>query len=782
LPCKKREGEIKKHLEVAYPFAIVFIVSLVIILDPGEHLSVFENKTIDARYRFYASPTSHTKDIIILEITEESIKRLEPVYGRWPWPRSVHGEVIEYLKADGAKAIGFDIIFSEHAVRREVDSETVNELRSFAQNADIPEVRSELLHRLDLLKSDFSDSQFVSAVEKAGNVFLPSVFYVDENDISRNPELGSDESSTLNIKSAFARSSIPISNNDFKNIYFNATIPFGRLATASRGIGHINYSPDKDGTCRRFFPLMSFHERGTAYPAFSLLIASYVKGVSPNEIKIHNGKIFISDSAIPIFIDGSAYIHYQGGEITRDREAKNTCTSFYQYIPYDYVLASKDLIETGKEPLIQAGQFKDKIVLISASAAGLTDLRPTPFSPVTPGIEIHANIIDNILSNKFLYPLNKDLEKLYIFLLAGVIAVASRFSGPYRGFFIVAIFVSSVAFFHWTFFEKGYVLPIIKPVLAMTFVYIGILLMKYVMEYRERKYLKSAFGYYIAPAVLEDILKSPDKLKLGGERKYMTVLFSDVEGFTTLSEQISPEDISALLNEYLTSMVQCVTQNSGTLDKFIGDAVMALWNAPGEQKEHAFLACETALLMMKELEGLRKKWQEEQKPLINTRIGINTGDMIVGNMGSKDIFDYTVLGAEVNVAARLEPLNKDFGTRITVSESTRTEAEKYLPEMFVFRRLARVQLKGRNKPLEVHELVGLREDTDEKVLGTFEEFEKGLDLFINSEFAEAKKIFQSVLERIPHDGPSKTYISLCESYEKNPPSNDWRGVYVQESK
>jgi len=694
----------------------------------------------------------------------------------------VHGEVIEYLNTDGAKAIGFDIIFSERAVRREVDSDTVNELRSFAQNSDSPEVRSELLYRLDLLKSDFSDSQFVSAVEKAGNVFLPSVFYADGNDIRRNPELGSDEGNTLNIKSVLSKSSIHISNNNFKNIYFNATVPFEGLAAASHGIGHINYSPDKDGTCRRFFPLISFHEKEIAYPTFPLLIASYVKGVSLEAIKLDKENVFIGDAALPLLPDGSAYIRYQGGEITRDKEDKNAFASFYQYIPYDYVLASKDLIEAGKEPLIQRGQFKDKIVLISASAAGLTDLRPTPFSPVTPGIEIHANIIDNILSGKFLYPLNKDLEKLYIFLLAGVIAVAGRFSGPYRGFFIVAIFVGSVAFFHWTFFEKGYVLPIVKPVVAMTFVYLGILLMKYVMEYRERKYLKSAFGYYIAPAVLEDILKSPDKLKLGGERKYMTVLFSDVEGFTTLSEQISPEEISALLNEYLTSMVHCITQNSGTLDNFIGDAVMALWNAPCEQNEHAALACETALLMMKELGGMRKKWQEEQKPLINARIGINTGDMIVGNMGSKKIFDYTVLGSEVNVAARLEPLNKDFGTRIAVSESTRTEAEKYRPERFVFRRLARVQLKGRNKPLEVHELVGLREDTGEDILGMIEMFETGLGLFMDSKFAEAKAIFQTIPEKTPIDGPSKTYISLCEYYEKNPPENSWRGIYVQESK
>lgn len=707
------ERQIKNGLEkgvgIIYALLTAFAASLLVFLNPGTYLSTFENKTIDARHRFHASPSSHTKDILILDISEESIKRLEPVYGRWPWPRSVHGEVIKYLKEDGAKAIGFDIIFSEHAIRQEVDPKLIYELRTFARNSDIPEIRSELMRRLDALNPEASDASFVDSVKQAGNVFQSSVFYVDENDLRQKYGTGADENSAEYIRSVLSRSALPAPNYKYSNLYFNATVPFPELAVVSSGIGYINIHPDKDGVTRRFYPLLFFRDREKAYPSLPLIIASYVKDVPLDSIRIDKGKMFVGNSILPLSPDGSALISYQGGRIAKDSSGKETHEPFYEYIHYDYVLASKDLIEAGKEPPLQKGMFKDKIVLISASAVGLKDLRSTPFSPVTPGVEIHANIIDNILSNRFLHTINNSYERLYIFFLAAIIAIISHLSGPYKGFFAVAATAGSFTGFHWIIFGKGIVLPIVDPVVAITMTYLGMLLLNYILEQKEKTYIKTAFGYYIDPAVLENILKSPEKLKLGGEKRYMTVLFSDLEGFTALSEQLPPDEISAILNEYLSCMVQCIMQTKGTLDKFIGDSVMAFWNAPSEQKDHAALACETALLMMKELNRLRKKWAEEQKPLLNARIGINTGEMVVGNMGSKEIFDYTVIGSEVNTASRLESVNKDFGTRIAVSHATRMEAEKSYPERFIFRRLAGVVLRGRNKPIEVYELISEQE-------------------------------------------------------------------------
>jgi len=240
--------------------------------------------------------------------------------------------------------------------------------------------------------------------------------------------------------------------------------------------------------------------------------------------------------------------------------------------------------------------------------------------------------------------------------------------------------------------------------------------------------------------------------------------------------------VSAYLNEYLNQMMNCIKETGGTLDKFIGDAIMAEWNAPVTQADHAARACETALLMMEEVKKLRGKWRGEGKPLLNVRIGVNTGEMVVGNLGSKEIFDYTVIGDEVNVAARLEPLNKDFNTNIAVSESARDGAEMHRPGKFVFRRLARVALKGKTAPLDVYELVRLEDAVARERMEAIGIYGQGLDLFLEGRFSEARKLFERAVERYPGDGPSRNYVELCAAYEETPPPPDWGGVYVQRSK
>ncbi|MEW5909970.1 MAG: adenylate/guanylate cyclase domain-containing protein [Thermodesulfobacteriota bacterium] len=754
-------------------------ISVGVLIDPGGNLSVFENKIIDARHRYHNAPTEQTKKIIILDITEDSIKRLEPVYGRWPWPRSVHGEIIEYLKSDGASVVGFDILFPERSLRREIDAGIIDDLRSFALSADIPEVRSELIKRIESLKAEFSDGLFVSAVNKAGNVILPSVFTLNKNDLERFPELVQDEGNAEKIKKAISRSSILTGEGLPFQVFHNATIPFDSLSAAARGVGHINYTPDKDGVCRKFFPILFFRDRGRAYPAFPLLVAS---AYFMKSIRVFNDRIEIGNSVIPLFSDGSTFIRYQGGTVEADREDRDGYRSHYDFVPYDYVLASKDLIEAGNAPLLEKGFFRNKIVLVTASAAGLSDQRATPFSPVTPGIEIHANIIDNILSNRFMYRIGSLTEIFYILLLSGAVGILSYFTGPYLGALFSTALILSVSAVEWSIFREGYLLPIIKPLTAMTATYFGILLLKYVKEYRNRIFLKTAFGHYISSEVLEDILSSPEKLKLGGENRLMTVLFSDIEGFTSLSERMTPEETGAVLNEYLTAMVRCIKDNKGTLDKFIGDAVMAFWNAPLHQENHASLACDTALMMMKNLKSLTARWKDEGKSAIAIRIGINTGEMVVGNMGSKDIFDYTVLGSEVNTASRLEPLNKEFGTRIIVSESTKNDAGRFSPERFLFRNLGKVLLKGTATPLIVSELISLKEDAEQTVLTLVDDFERGLEMFQDGDRNNAGKCFESILMRFPDDGPSRVYLQLCDPHLNRTGTEAFPGVYVQRSK
>ena len=765
-----------------YPALIAVLASLAVFLDVGGHLDSFERQTLDARYRFFALPARHTHDIVILHVSEESIKRLEPFYGRWPWPRVVHAEAIEYLESDGASAIGFDILFPEKSLRQEVDSAIIDQLKALAKNADLPEVRAELQHRLDALNPELSDALFVSQVGKSRNVFQSSVFYVGENDLAPERGLAADENAASRIKSVLANSAVPVQLKHREAVFFNATIPFDELARASRGVGHINYIPDSDGVCRRFMPLAWFGARDTAYPSLALIVAAAVKGIPLDKIRMENDRVVVGDAEIPLLPDGSAMINYQGGKITNEHDGKRKFESFYSQIPYESVLASADLVRAGKEPALPAGTFKNRIALITASAAGLSDLRATPFSPVTPGVEIHANIIDNILSARFLRRLGLWTEKAYVLVLALVVGAATASTRPYIGFAIAAALSAAVTGAHWGLFAYGWVLPVVNVSVAMASTYLGVVLLKYVAEEREKKQIRSAFGHYLAPQVLEEVLESPEKLKLGGARRHMTVLFSDIEAFASLSEKMAPEDVSAILNEYLNQMMNCIKETGGTLDKFIGDAIMAEWNAPVTQADHAARACETALLMMEEMTKLGEKWRGVGKPLLNVRIGVNTGEMVVGNLGSKEIFDYTVIGDEVNVAARLEPLNKDFNTNIAVSESTRDEAELHRPGKFVFRRLARVALKGKTAPLDVYELVRLKDALARERMEALGLYGQGLDLFLEGRFPEARELFERAVERYPGDGPSRNYAELCAAYEEAPPPPDWNGVYVQRSK
>lgn len=765
-----------------YPALIAVLASLAVFLDVGEHLDSFERKTLDARYRFFARPSPHTQDIVILHISEESIRSFEPFYGRWPWPRVVHGEAIEYLESDGASAIGFDILFPEKSLRQEVDSAIIHQLKALAKNADIPDVRAELQHRLDALNPELSDALFVSQAGKSRNVFQSSVFYVGENDLALERGLAAGENAASRIRSVLSNSAVPIQLKHREAVFFNATIPFDELARASRGVGHINYVPDSDGVCRRFMPLAWFEARDTAYPSLSLIVAAGVRGIPLDRIRMGNDRVFVGDAEIPLLPDGSAMINYQGGRVTNEGDGRSRFESFYSYVPYESVIASGDLVRAGKEPALPRGTFKNKIVLITASAAGLTDLRATPFSPVTPGVEIHANIIDNILSGRFLRRIGGWTEKAYILVLALIVGAVTAWTRPYIGFAVAAALSASVIGLHWGLFGYGWVLPMVNVSVAMAGTYLGAVLLKYVAEEREKKQIRSAFGHYLAPQVLEEVLKSPERLRLGGERRRMTVLFSDIEGFASLSEKMAVEDVSAILNEYLNQMMNCIKETGGTLDKFIGDAVMAEWNAPVTQADHAARACETALLMMEEVKKLGEKWRGEGKPFLNVRIGVNTGEMVVGNLGSKEIFDYTVIGDEVNVAARLETLNKDFNTNIVVSESTRDEAEMRRPGRFVFRRLARVALKGKTAPLDVYDLFGLKDGVARERMEAIGIYGQGLDLFLEGRFSEARKLFERAVERYPGDGPSRNYMELCASYEEAPPPPGWGGVYVQRSK
>lgn len=749
------------------PLGLALLAAAAVGLDPGGHLESFEQRTLDARARHHAAPTSDTGRIVILDISEETIERLAPLYGRWPWPRSLHGEVAEYLAADGAAAIGFDLLFAEAATRREVDAADWEALAALAQSADLAEVRGELARRIEALQPGLGDREFVASVARAGNVFQAAVFAPGPPGMQDLP--------------AVLAPPVPVAARAEASLRGQALLPFADLAQASRGIGHINALPDVDGTYRRFAPLLWQADRQAAYPSLGLAIAAHVKGVPLASLRRTAEGLAVGDAVLPLASDDSAWIRYQGGTLQRAADGSETFRSFYRHIPYEQVLAAKDLRAAGQESPLPAGTFRDRIVLVSAQAAGLSDLRATPFSPVTPGIELHANIIDSLLAGGFL----RAPAAWTAFLLTLGLCLAVAFTAQKLRFRLGVPLFLAMTGGHvgaaWTAYGAGWALPLVPPLAAMAIAYGGMLLARAALAERDKRWLRTAFGHYLAPSVLEEVLRAPDKLRLGGERRRMTVLFSDVAGFTTISEKLPPEEVSALLNGYLDRMTACVAQSGGTLDKFVGDAVMAEWNAPLAQHDHAARACETALLMLEEVSRQDTAWRSAGAAL-EIRIGINTGEMVVGNMGSHQVFDYTVIGNEVNTAARLEPLNKAFGTRILVAGTTRAETEQHRPGRFAFRPLGRVSPKGRAEPLDIFELAGRRDQLDDAARASLADFEAAMTHYMARRFDAALSLFRAVQARQPDDGPAAVLAALCEDYLAHPPPADWNGVFVQTEK
>jgi len=317
----------------------------------------------------------------------------------------------------------------------------------------------------------------------------------------------------------------------------------------------------------------------------------------------------------------------------------------------------------------------------------------------------------------------------------------------------------------------------IYPVLTMLTIYLGITIYRYVTEEKEKKKIRGAFQYYLTASVVNEILKDPSKLKLGGDKKHLSVMFSDIRGFTSISEKLSPEELVRLLNEYLTAMTDIVFKYDGLLDKYIGDAIMAVFGAPLDQPDHASRACRVALEMMAELRRLREKWAAEGRPDVNIGVGINSGDMVVGNMGSEMRFDYTVMGDSVNLASRLEGTNKEYGTNIILSEFT----YEIVKDEFICRQLDAVRVKGKKKPVRIFELLG---DIDDKPQWQefLARFEAGLEKYREGKWDEAITAFGRVLELKPEDFTSQMYIERCESLKENPPEGEWEGVFTMTKK
>lgn len=768
--------------QLLWPAGLGLFLAAASLLDPGGQIGALELKTQDARARAYAGPTPQTGGIVLVDISEQSLKRLEPVFGRWPWPRSAHGEVVEYLARDGAKAVAFDIIFSERNRTAQLDEAALRDLTVFAGNADIPEVRDALLARLAALTPAAGDNFLAQKTAEAGNVVSPVVFYVDDAEARLSPGMAASGPDLTAALAALAGSGVPAKATEPAFPRFHTAItPYPELAKASRSLGHINFLPDADGLCRRYRPLVRFDGSDALYPSLALAVAATALGVDVSSIVVTPDHIQIGERALPFAADGTAFIKFQGGP-GAVASGKDETTPTYAYESYEAVLSSAHQATQGVETVLPKGRFKDKIVIIGTTAVGLKDVRATPFSPVSPSFEIHANIIDAILTGntpRALPPAWALILTPALCLAAALLVSAGKAAIGVPASLALAAGAPIAA---WALYGQGIVAPMAGPGLAALASAIAGGAHKYYRESREKTRIKSAFGQYLAPAVMEEILKHPENLRLGGAKRILTVLFSDIKNFTALAENLPAEEVASMLNTYFTRMAACVTQTGGIVDKFIGDALMAEWNAPGLAPDHAARACRAALLMREELRALNLDWRALGKPELAMRIGINTGEMIVGNMGAENIFDYSVIGDEVNTASRLEALSKLFGTTILTAEATAEGARLHAPDDFVFRRLALVRIKGRVRELRVFELAGSPTELSAQTLDGLQAYEQGLALYESGRHDEAVPAFEDASRLIPGDEPAALLTRLCRERQAGSEAEKFSGIIEQKEK
>lgn len=645
-----RQGKVR-YRKLAGLGIIFFALFLVLILSRSELIKTFELKSLDYRFKLRGQ-RKVSEGIKIITIDDPSIE----ILGRWPWTRDRHAVLINILFEDGQyrpRVIGYDILFTEtDEVHPEYDEALAEQTRRAAN----------LCYAYFFPKEGLQELPKVSPILERS--FLPNV----------------EEPKDKLLKAE------------------RVTLPLSSLMQYAR-IGFSNAPPDSDGTTR-WLPLIMEY-KGRYYPSFVVQLVSSYLGIEPGDIKVIPGRFIeikksrIGEIKIPIDHKGRMLINYAG-----DIEA-------FGGHPFVEIIKSASLEKRGQGPAISLTDYKDKLVIISLTAAGTAELRATPFASKSPMVTALASAINDILQKDFLVRANSGVN-LSIFIFLGiVVGLISLYLRPLRSASAVVLtLIAYLGLAFYLFAQKGLWVDAVRPTLGILGTFLAITSYRYAVEEKEKRWVKQAFTHYVTANVMNEILEDPGKLKLGGARRELSILFSDIRQFTGFCETRSPEEVVARLNEYFDRMTDVVFRYNGTLDKFIGDAMVVIFGAPSKepQTDHARRACLAALDMMKELKTLQEKWRREGSIPFDIGISINTGEMLVGNMGSTKIMDYTVIGDEVNIAARLQGLTREYDKSILITEATYTEVK----DIIEAKRLGEARVKGRERPVSVYELVGLK--------------------------------------------------------------------------
>jgi adenylate cyclase len=533
--------------------------------------------------------------------------------------------------------------------------------------------------------------------------------------------------------------------------YERLLFPVQEIAAGATAAGHAVGTPDTDGMFRRMQPFCWFD--GSNVPALGFA-AWLTAQAEPASLIASDRQLQVGNQTIPLDRQGRAVLRFKGrGGLA---EAFSAAA----------VIQSELRLREDAKPTLAPETFKDCYVFVGCSAPGLLDLRPTPVNPKCPGVVLHTTFVDNLLTNSFIAEAPVPAVTLGVLATALAAALSLTYGGRWwQAGPLSLVWLGVPLLVGFAAYARGQWWPVVAQETAAGLGLVGALVMNYWAEGRQKAFIKQAFRHYLSGAVIEKILRDPKHLQLGGEKRELTIMFTDLAGFSTFSERLGPVELTALLNDYLSEMTDIILEEGGTLDKYEGDAIIAFWNAPLAQADHAVRACRAALRCQRRLAEQREAYRQRTGAELRMRVGLNTGDVVVGNMGSRKRFNYTILGDAANLASRLEGANKAFGTEMMVSGST----WRLVAGEFRGRQLADLRVVGRKTAVPVYELTGFA--TDSAPAG-WDLFADGLTRFRTGDFAGAKEIF----ERLPDDPAAQRYARRCADLCAHPPAA-WDGVW-----
>jgi len=764
--------------------------------EPG-FLQRLELTALDLKFRHRGARPPAAWGVAVIGADEKAVRRI----GRLPWSRAVHAEITEKLTAAGAAAVAFDMTFEEPGLPGPVAPEPVVIANAALASADPVLARAAAQRGSDAQMKQAAgqvatahqaldaylartatavgeDARFADALATSANVVIGVLAHsrleadaIGRASLDRSLALVAGSTISELVSEGDAAYIRPDSRQAFETgIYrrfFGISAPVEPLALTARAFGTINAFPDADGVYRRVPLVAAIKDKGVLVPTLALSAVSVAAG-EPIEVVAIEGDA--SPQAVRV---GPIYTEVElGGNATLD---------WYGGFSADEmpIFSAADVLD-GTLP---EGAVDGRIAFVAATAVGTYDQRVTPFGTSVPGVVVHATLAQNLIDGRHrIRPRWVIVLELAAFFAIALICglILPRLGALTQIAVAGLIALGWVLVDRYVLFEAGWVVNTVLPVLQVGVTLMAVASWRFLVEEAEKRKTKQAFRQYLSPAVMDQVLQNPEEyLKLGGKRCDATVLFSDIRGFTTFSEALSPEDLGSLLNRYMTPMTDLVFEHGGTLDKYIGDAVMAFWGAPIPQDDHAVRASRTALRMIEKVDALNIELEKAGLPRIAIGIGLSSGPMTIGNMGSADHFSYTALGDRVNLGARLEGQTKDYGVDIILSEASYA----LVKEVMHCRELGSLRVKGKLEPVRIYQLVSDQPLSEQK-RAFVDTFHLGLKQFRARQFTEAIASFEKAVELAGDRGDktSEDYVDLCHDLIENPPPAVWDGVRVATAK